>query len=215
MRPHRHVLCALLLVAACGGRTGSPEAMPVRAYPESGVAVHPDSALRTELLAMGERDQAVREGLTPETFQDTAFVFRMIRADSALSLRLREIIDAHGWPDADRLGADAVHAAFLIVQHSPFPDFLVQVLPYVEADVRAGRLDGQDYAAMVDRVRDQRGEPQLYGTQYDLVDGVLVRSPVEDPANLDARRAELGLMPIAEYERILGELYQAEVRSER
>jgi hypothetical protein len=200
-------------VLACGGAPG-PESMPVRAYPESGVAEHPDSALRRELLAMGVEDQAVRAGLTPETFADTAFVGRMMRTDSALSIRLREIIDERGWPDAERVGADAVDAAFLIVQHSPFPDMLVDALPFVEADVRAGRLDAQAYAMLVDRVRDQSGQKQLYGSQYELIDGVMVRKPVEDPANLDRRRAELGLVPIAEYERLLGELYQVEVRSE-
>ena len=204
----------ILLLVFAVGCAGRPEAMPVRSYPESGVVEHPDSALRRELLAMGVEDQAVREGLTPETFADTAFMFRMMRTDSSLSVRLREILASHGWPDANRLGNDAAHAAFLIVQHSPFPELLREALPYVEADVRAGRLDAQDYAALVDRVREQRGELQLYGTQYELVDAVMVRSPVEDPAGLDRRRAELGLMPISEYERLLAELYQVEVRSE-
>ena len=208
----RLIVLLVVFAGACGAQ--APESMPVRAYPESGVVEHPDSALRRELLAMGLEDQAVREGLTPATFSDTAFMGRMVRTDSALSIRLQEIIAQHGWPEADRLGTDAVHAAFLIVQHSPFPEFLRASLPHVEADVRAGRLDAQDYAALVDRVRDQAGQPQLYGTQYELIDGVMIRSPVEDPANLDRRRAELGLMPIAEYERLLGELYEVEVRSE-
>lgn len=146
--------------------------------------------------------------------QDTALLARMERGDSARSIRLREIIAAHGWPDARRVGRDAVEAAFLVVQHTPFDDFREAMLPDVEASVRAGVLEAQSYANMVDRVRLHRGQRQLYGQQYSLVDGVLVRDPVEDPANLDARRAELGLIPIEEYERILGEFYGAEVRSE-
>lgn len=206
----------LLFIGACAAPAPAPapETMPVRAYPQSGVVQHPDSVLRAELLAMGEEDQAVRAGLSPETFQDTAFLGRIVRTDSALALRLREIIDEHGWPDAERVGADAVHAAFLIVQHSPFHEFLSEMLPYVERDVRAGVLDAQDYAAMYDRNREHSGELQLYGTQYELVDDVLIRGPVEDPSNLDRRRADLGLMPIAEYERILAEFYGTEVRSE-
>ncbi len=214
MRDRRLLLTALLAVA-CGGDPYPPsESMPVRAYPESGLPVHPDSALRAELLAMGEEDQAVRAGLTPEAFQDTAFMMRMMRTDSALSSRLREIVAAGGWPDADRVGRDAVHAAFLVVQHSPFHDFLEQVLPRVERDVRAGVLAAQDYAILYDRVQRQKGLPQRYGTQYSVVDGVFVRDPVEDPANLDRRRADLGLVPIAEYERVLAEAYGAEVRSQ-
>ena len=209
------VLLLAMVASACSPSRDDvhvPEPMPVRAYPESGLAQHPDSALRAELLAMGEEDQAVRQGLSPETFQDTAFMRRLMRTDSALSMRLREIIDQRGWPDAQRVGADAVDAAFLVVQHSPFPEFLIEVLPHVERDVRAGVLDAQSYAMMFDRVRVQSGRPQRYGTQYSLVDGAMVQDPVEDPANLDARRADLGLVPIAEYERLLSEHYSVEVR---
>ena len=216
-------IALLVLAVACApaARTEAPEPAarveatdtadtqePARATRTAGA----DSLLRAELLAMGAADQAVREGLTPETIQDTAFLKRLVRTDSAHSIRLREIVATSGWPDAARVGRDAVHAAFLIVQHSPFDDFRERMLPYVERDVRAGVLDGQDYAAMVDRIRTHRGEPQLYGTQYTLVDGVLRRDPVEDPDGLDARRAGLGLMPIAEYERRLSEFYGAPVR---
>lgn len=208
----RCVLVLLALLAGCAAPAAEPESMPVRAYSESGVVQPPDSVLRAELLAMGEEDQAVRAGLGPETVQDTAFLRRLMRTDSVLSIRLREIIATSGWPDADRVGAEAVDAAFLIVQHSPFHDFLVEVLPLVERDVRAGVLDAQAYALMFDRIRVHDGRPQRYGTQYAVVDGTMVRHPVEDPDQLDARRAELGLIPIADYERILAQHYGVEVR---
>ena len=191
--------------------SGPAEAMPVRAYPESGAAVDPDSALRAELLAMGREDQAVRTGLSPEMIADTAFVRRLMRTDTALSVRLREMVETGGWPDARRVGADAVRAAFLVVQHTPFEDFREAMLPHLERDVRAGVLEGQDYALMVDRIRRRQGQPQVYGSQYSLVDGELVRDPVEDPQNLDRRRAALGMTPIDEYERMLSEYYDAPV----
>lgn len=206
----RLLIIPAVVLVACGRPTG-PETMPVRASPESGAQVDPDSALRAELLAMGAEDQAVRAGMTPESIQDTVFMFRMIRTDSALTERLREIVATRGWPDVDHVGREAVHAAFLIVQHSADHAFLEELLPRIERDARTGALDPQDYAAMLDRVRTNRGEPQIYGTQYSLVDGRMVRDPVEDPANLDRRRAELGLVPIAEYERMLAEFYDAEI----
>ena len=43
-----------------------------------------------------------------------------------------------------------------------------------------------------------RGDPQLYGTQYRVMDGVLELWAVRDPAGLDERRAALGLEPEAE-----------------
>ena len=43
----------------------------------------------------------------------------------------------------------------------------------------------------------ERGEPQIYGTQYQFRDGVLELWPVRDPSGLDQRRAALGLEPEA------------------
>lgn len=178
-------------------------------------AARQTAALRAALLEMGALDQEVRAGMGPGSMSDTVFLERMMSTDSMLSLRLREIVERHGWPDAERLGQDAVRAAFLIVQHTPFDDFRQAMLPHVERDVRAGVLDGQDYAMMVDRVRLRSGRPQFYGSQYSVAEGVLVRDPVEDPDGLDARRTELGLMPMAEYERLLSEHYGMEVSRER
>jgi hypothetical protein len=52
----------------------------------------------------------------------------------------------------------------------------------------------------MDRVLMYRGEPQIYGTQYRTQDGVTKLWPVQDPEDLDNRRAALGLGPQREYE---------------
>ena len=54
-----------------------------------------------------------------------------------------------------------------------------------------------DLAYLTDRVLMHRGEPQVYGTQYHVSDGVLELWTVRDPAGLDQRRAALGLEPEA------------------
>ena len=55
-----------------------------------------------------------------------------------------------------------------------------------------------DLAYLMDRVLVHRGEPQVYGTQYRIRDGVPELWTVRDPAGLDERRAALGLEPEAE-----------------
>jgi hypothetical protein len=62
-----------------------------------------------------------------------------------------------------------------------------------------------------DRVLVHRGKPQRYGSQFDFAGGRLVPAPIEDLPGLDARRAAIGLMPMAEYARMLGELYKIPV----
>ena len=59
----------------------------------------------------------------------------------------------------------------------------------------------QDLALLIDRIRVRNGEPQLYGSQlhWDESAGAPIFFPIEDPANVNARRAEVGLGPIEEY----------------
>jgi hypothetical protein len=50
-----------------------------------------------------------------------------------------------------------------------------------------------------DRVRGHSGLPQRYGTQFDWDErGELSPRPIEDPAGVDARRAAVGLPPLAD-----------------
>jgi hypothetical protein len=64
-----------------------------------------------------------------------------------------------------------------------------------------------DIAMLTDRILVERGQPQLYGTQFQFVDGNLVQDPVDDPDSVAARRVEVGLPPMDEYVRILEDAY--------
>ena len=52
-------------------------------------------------------------------------------------------------------------------------------------------------------MRKAKGRPQVYGTQSTIRDGQAIIDPIEDSAGLDARRAQLGLPPLAVYKRFL------------
>jgi hypothetical protein len=60
--------------------------------------------------------------------------------------------------------------------------------------------DGAGAAWLLDRVRVNAGQPQLYGTQFTVTDGHFGPCPIEDPHRLDERRAAAGLEPFADYE---------------
>ena len=58
-----------------------------------------------------------------------------------------------------------------------------------------------DLAYLIDRVRVAKNQPQLYGTQLGADENgeLAPRTPIEDPNNVDSRRAEMGLSTLAEY----------------
>jgi hypothetical protein len=157
---------------------------------------------RRELETRGAADQAVREGFGVGGSVDTAQVQEMLRIDSANTAWLKAHVAERGWPTVSQVGRDAVQAAFLIVQHATQDTaFMRKMLPAITESARRGDLDGGDVAMLTDRLEVKAGRPQIYGTQLSLRDGRWVLDPIADSANVDARRAAMGLMPLAEYVR--------------
>jgi hypothetical protein len=123
--------------------------------------------------------------------------------DSANMKRLAEIVDAYGWPGLRFAGA-ASQTAFLVLQHAD-PNSQRKYLPLLRAAVDCHDALGDHLALLEDRVRVADGKPQLYGTQ--LRDDPLRFAPIEDEANVDARRRGIGLGPLAGYAKLFGLTY--------
>jgi hypothetical protein len=155
-----------------------------------------NDALRVELLECAGRDQAARESLKPAyDMQQWEQIVEPV--DQANTARLRQIVAEHGWPGYHLVGEAAAHAAWLLAQHAP-PAFQEGCLPLLEDAVACGDASPRDLAYLRDRVQMHRGQPQIYGTQYLVKDGVLTLWEVREPASLDQRRAALGLQPEAQ-----------------
>ena len=169
-------------------------------------------ALRQELLERYKRDQAVRDEWIRKGVQhtDAAVMARVEAVDSENTARMRHIIKQYGWPGPELVGKDGTEAAFILVQHAD-PAFQREVLPLVRDAYQANKLSGQDYALLLDRVLVREGKLQVYGTQAKSFDQWKghepVLEPIEDEANIDRRRAEVGLPALAEYLVMLKRMY--------
>jgi tetratricopeptide (TPR) repeat protein len=168
---------------------------------------HPE--LRTELLDMQDRDQRLRtEWIDAKGPAEQALGQRVMQLDAEQTARLREMVDEHGWPARSMVGEDGAGAAWLIVQHaSADVAFQRRCLDLMEPLVEQGEVSAVDVAYLTDRVRMLEGRPQLYGTQFNNVDGKLELHPIEDAEHVDERRAMLGLEPLAEYKAQLLRFY--------
>ncbi|HSB09480.1 MAG TPA: DUF6624 domain-containing protein [Blastocatellia bacterium] len=199
----RSPLAVLILVVLIGGYAGAQETQaPAVANP----------ALRKELLSRLEEDQAIRnEMIAKGGFQPGNPLFnRMIALDAQNTAWMKTVVVKHGWPGPELVGKDGTEAAFLLVQHAEH-SFQKEMLPLVRDAYRANKLSGQDYALLLDRVLVRDGKPQIYGTQAKSLDkwkgNEPVFDPIEDEANVDRRRAEVGLPPMAAYVKALKEMY--------
>lgn len=171
-----------------------------------------NASVRPELLARLARDQAVRDTFmaqlsTTGTLTEQ-LVASMTAVDSANLAWLKPLLLAWGWPTRAAIDSDGVQAVFLMVQHADRdPAFQAAMLPKMEEAYKAGDVDGQSLALLTDRVAKAQGRPQIYGTQTTGKGRILVIDPIEDSAGVDARRAGLGLPPLAVYKHLLDSMF--------
>jgi hypothetical protein len=117
-------------------------------------------------------------------------------------VHLKKIVEEHGFPSFELVSQTSSHNFWMMVQHSDFDvKFQKKVLKLMLKEVKKQNASAQDYAYLVDRVKINTGEPQLYGTQFmvkDVNKGYELK-PVYKPEELNQRRKEMGLPPIEEY----------------
>lgn len=187
-----------------------------------------NEALRRELLKMQEEDQRHREEiqeieidnatLPPEEKKKRleALWEKQAEADKRNMKRLTEIIEQYGWPGKSLVGKDGSLTAFLIVQHADLED-QKKYFPLLKEAVGKGEANPAHAAYLEDRILMREGKKQIYGTQLHRNETTqkLELWPVEDEEHLDARRARLGLEPIAEYLKRFGLEYKGPITKER
>ena len=166
-------------------------------------------ALTAELGQMFAVDQEIRNRrhkAAPEDEADWADQVR--RIDNANTQRLKEIIAEYGWPTLSLAGTYGEEAAWVIAQHADRDvAFQRECLLLLEAAVQKGDAKPDHLAYLTDRVLTNEGRPQIYGTQH-FVDGEgrYGPRPIKDGANVDARRQQMGMNSLKEYQEWMASL---------
>ena len=174
-----------------------------------------DTLLRDQLLAMRDQDQEAR-GMVHGEVKDKSHYAQapdIAHTDSELTARLKQITETRGWPTIRLVGIDASNAAVLILTHSPDHAWQHTLLPQLEELADTGRIDGSALATVIDKELIASGNLQRYGSQFKFVDGAMAMYAVEDPANLDRRRAQVMLIPMDAYKSLMSDMYHLPVSS--
>ena len=120
--------------------------------------------------------------------------------DSIKLIKIQKILDEKGWLGQDIIGGQGNTTLFLVIQHSQI-EIQQKYLPMMRDAVKQGRAFGGDLALLEDRVAMRQGKKQIYGSQInsDYKTGKFSVYPIEDPDNINKRRADVGLNTIEEY----------------
>lgn len=209
------VLVALFVVGAIRADEPKKSPPPVK-----------EPKLQTELLDRVKTDQAARIAITdfmkkhgtggmvdvaklsPELkTEHDKLVHAITDADEHNTKWLAKIIEKQGWPTQSLVGKDGAHSAWLLVQHADADSKFQRKCLDLMTKAPKDEVSQTDVAYLTDRVLLAEGKKQLYATQFTSANGKWEPRPLEDPANVDKRRKEAGLQPLAEYAKMLEEAY--------
>ncbi len=131
--------------------------------------------------------------------------------DSLNLQKIVKILDEKGWVGKDKVGKQANQTLFLVIQHS---DLKTQqkYLPMMKAAVKEGNALSGNLALLEDRIALREGKRQIYGSQIGTnpLTKVQYVLPLEDPDNVDKRRAEVRLEPLGNYVKFWNIVWDAE-----
>jgi VWFA-related protein len=158
--------------------------------------------LRDRLFKLREKNEnRISEAVAGNRKSD-ALMDRLRESRTANANQLCPILKEFGWPTTTMVGTDGVAAAFLLFRNSS-SELQIALLPVVIAAAKQEQIARPDLASYVDRLRLNAGLKQLFGTQATILDGLLVLFPIEAEAQVDARRKQFELPPLAIYLRAL------------
>jgi hypothetical protein len=86
------------------------------------------------------------------------------------------------------------------------------MLPKLQELADKGEILGSDdIATIVDKILVSEDKPQRFGTQFKWANGIGEMLPVEDKQDLDERREKYMLPPMAEYKKLLADMYKLKI----
>jgi hypothetical protein len=173
-----------------------------------------DAALRDQLLAMADQDQAARGFHHDAGTDPKQIAVNLAEVDQQLTEQMKAIVAKRGWPTIGLVGIKASNAAMLVLTHTADHAWQGAMLAELEGLADAGKIDGSALALVIDKELVARGQLQRYGSQFKLVNGEMAMFAVEDPAGLDRRRADALLPPMDVYRKVLMDLYHFKISNQ-
>ncbi len=165
-----------------------------------------DKPLVAELEKIHEDDQKYRQQIDAiekkygrQSAEMQAHWQLIHEKDSINLIKVTKILDERGWLGADVIGNQGNSTLFLVIQHS---DLKTQekYLPMMREAVKKGKAEGSSLALLEDRILLRNSKKQIYGSQIGRKEsGEYYVQALDDPDNVDKRRASVGLPPLSQY----------------
>jgi len=187
----------LLLTMACSNKKGN-EAPTSKQTPIDLITVL-DTIWRSEQRPITLRDSLMKiYGAESKKVQTQQEIYE--KNHIVNERKVKTILDKYGWPTKEMIGEQGNWTICNVIQHSD-NEIRIKYLPMMRKAVKDKKLEPRFLVRAEDRIATEKGDLQIYGGQmkyYPETQSFNVW-PIYDPVNIDKRRAEIGLEPIAEF----------------
>lgn len=159
-----------------------------------------DPVLRGELVVRARKARDLHARLIRENSLGPGYHPEQEALDSANADWFAGVLERFGWPKRSLVGDDGAAAAVQLLQRAMSrPAVQRKGLELLMQAAEKGEASMIDAAHFADRIAVYEGKPQLFGTQLDWDEtGRLRPAPIEEPDQVDKRRALVGLPPLAD-----------------
>ena len=188
----------LLITTSCSNKNSSKKTTTNDYKTESLIAVL-DTIWQTEQTPIRLRDSLMRiYGAESKEYNEQQLIYE--KNHIVNEKKVRAILDKYGWPTKEMIGEQGNWTICNVIQHSD-NEIRIKYLPMMREAVRDKKLEPRFLVRAEDRIATERGDLQIYGGQMKYYPETKSFNvwPVFDPINVDKRRAEIGLGPIAEF----------------
>ena len=163
--------------------------------------------LKEELLKMALKQRELLQQVVDKDQTKKSDQEKLHKVYEEHTTKLCQILKTNGWPTTALVDREGVFAAFLILKNGGTFELQRDLLPVIVAAIKKDPVQKREFAGLFDRLRVSAGMKQLFGSQAVSMGGFLVLYPIEDEANVDARRAEYGLSTMDQYIRTIERTY--------
>ena len=158
-----------------------------------------DTIWRTEQTPIRLRDSLITiygaESKEAEVYQKEYRKNHMVNIK-----KIKKILNKYDWPELTQIGEEGNRTICNVLQHAD-QETREHYIPVMKQSVLDKKLEPRFLVRAEDRIATDKGELQIYGGQMKYYPETKSFNiwPVFDPVNIDKRRAEIGLEPIAEF----------------
>ncbi len=192
------LIFAVLLIVACSENNNTKQKVNANESKVDLVAIL-DTIWRTEQTPIRMRDSLMKaHGVDSPEAAKYQTIYK--RNHLTNEKKIKAILEKQGWPKVEVIGEQGNLTICNVLQHADV-EVRLKYLPLMKEAVKEKKLQPRLLARAEDRLATDRGDLQVYGGQIKYYPETKTFDvwPIIDPENVDQRRAEIGLVPIAEF----------------